>query len=91
MRKLLAVLMAIALCACLLVGCSGSPSVEEEVSRNRFRGRWKGKFSKLRQISRVRTSGSGRSESRRDRAHPARRAHRRGPPRGRGAEPQPTF
>lgn len=34
MRKLLAVLMAIALCARLLVGCSGSPSVEEEVSRN---------------------------------------------------------
>nr|CAI9698856.1 unnamed protein product [Rangifer tarandus platyrhynchus] len=48
-----------------------------------FEGRGRGSSVKRRQIRRVRTSGSGRSESGRDRAHPARRAHRPGP---RGAE-----
>lgn len=32
--KLIAIFMAIALCACLFVGCGGSPAVEEEVSQN---------------------------------------------------------
>ena len=34
MKKLITFLMAIALCACLFVGCTGSLAVEEEVSRN---------------------------------------------------------
>ena len=34
MKRLLVVLMAIALCGCLFAGCNGSPAVEEEVSRN---------------------------------------------------------
>lgn len=34
MKRLLVVLMLFALCACLFVGCSGSPAVEKEVSKN---------------------------------------------------------
>ena len=34
MTKLIAILMAIALCACLLVGCGGSPEVDENVSKS---------------------------------------------------------
>lgn len=33
MKRLLVVLMAIALCACLFVGCSGNPTTDEEVSK----------------------------------------------------------
>ena len=33
MKKLIAIFMAIALCACLLVGCGGSPEVDENVSK----------------------------------------------------------
>ena len=34
MKRLLVVLMAIALCACLFVGCSGSPATGKDVSKN---------------------------------------------------------
>lgn len=33
MKRLLIALMAIALCACLFMGCSGNPAAEEGVSR----------------------------------------------------------
>ena len=52
-----------------------------------FEGRGRGSSVKRRQLRRVRTSGSGRSESARDRAHPARRAHRPGPRGPRGGAP----
>ena len=32
MKKLIVLLMAIALCACLFVGCSGTPEINENVS-----------------------------------------------------------
>ena len=34
MKKLIAFLMAIALCACLFVGCEGDPVTEKEVSKS---------------------------------------------------------
>ena len=34
MKKLIVLLMAIALCACLLMGCGGSPKVGENVSKS---------------------------------------------------------
>lgn len=34
MTKLIVILMAIALCACLFAGCSGAPEVDENVSKS---------------------------------------------------------
>ena len=34
MKKLIVLLMAIALCACLLMGCSGNPAVDENHATN---------------------------------------------------------
>ena len=34
MKKLIVIFMAIALCACLFVGCSGAPEVDENVSKS---------------------------------------------------------
>ena len=34
MKKLIAIFMAIALCACLFTGCGGSPEVDENVSKS---------------------------------------------------------